>query len=135
MEAREASCGESALKKSSILRKLFEEKDLVRIMGAHNGLSAKLAEEAGFDGIWASGLEISTAAAVPDAFAAVHVVVRAVDGLVVAGMIEDEELQFRPEAGCIGDPAFFQIRLALASDGPRVPAVFLEIKRAFDVAD
>jgi len=67
MEARESGCGESALKKTGILRKLFEEKDLVRIMDAHNGLSAKLAEEAGFDGIWASGLEISTAAAGPDA--------------------------------------------------------------------
>ena len=67
MEAGESGCGESVLKKSSVLRKLFEEKDLVRIMGAHNGLSAKLVEEAGFDGIWASGLEISTAAAVPDA--------------------------------------------------------------------
>jgi phosphoenolpyruvate phosphomutase len=28
-------------------------------MEAHNGLSAKIAEEAGFQGIWGSGLSIS----------------------------------------------------------------------------
>lgn len=36
-------------------------------MGAHDALSAKLAESAGFDAIWASGLEISTSHGVPDA--------------------------------------------------------------------
>jgi phosphoenolpyruvate phosphomutase len=35
--------------------------------GAHDGLSAKLVEAAGFDGIWASGFEISAAHGVPDA--------------------------------------------------------------------
>ncbi|NOY69600.1 MAG: phosphoenolpyruvate mutase [Deltaproteobacteria bacterium] len=40
---------------------------LIRIVGAHNGLTAKLVEEAGFEGVWASGLEISTSHAVPDA--------------------------------------------------------------------
>lgn len=35
--------------------------------GAHSALSARLAEEAGFDAIWASGFEISAAHAVPDA--------------------------------------------------------------------
>jgi phosphoenolpyruvate phosphomutase len=39
----------------------------MRIVGAHNGLTARLAEKCGFDGIWASGLEISTSYAVPDA--------------------------------------------------------------------
>lgn len=37
------------------------------IIGAHNGLSAKIGEEAGFDGLWASGFEISASYAVPDA--------------------------------------------------------------------
>jgi phosphoenolpyruvate phosphomutase len=37
------------------------------IIGAHNGLSAKLGEEAGFDGIWASGFEISASYGIPDA--------------------------------------------------------------------
>jgi phosphoenolpyruvate phosphomutase len=49
------------------LRELFSQKDLVVIAGAHNGLSAKLAEQAGFDGVWASGLEISASYGVPDA--------------------------------------------------------------------
>ena len=37
------------------------------IIGAHNGLSARIGEEAGFDGLWASGFEISASYAVPDA--------------------------------------------------------------------
>jgi phosphoenolpyruvate phosphomutase len=39
----------------------------VVIIGAHDGLSAKLGAEAGFDGIWASGFEISASYGVPDA--------------------------------------------------------------------
>lgn len=35
--------------------------------GAHDALSAKLVEEAGFDAVWASGFEISASHAVPDA--------------------------------------------------------------------
>ena len=49
------------------LRELFSKKDLTVIAGAHNGLSAKLVEQAGFDGVWASGLEISASYGVPDA--------------------------------------------------------------------
>ena len=37
------------------------------IIGAHNGLSGKIGEEAGFDGLWASGFEISASYAMPDA--------------------------------------------------------------------
>jgi phosphoenolpyruvate phosphomutase len=40
---------------------------LVTLMAAHNPLSARLAEEAGFDGIWASGFELSAAYGLPDA--------------------------------------------------------------------
>ncbi|HJU20394.1 MAG TPA: phosphonopyruvate hydrolase [Stellaceae bacterium] len=40
---------------------------LAAVMSAHNPLSARLAEEAGFDGIWASGFELSAAYGVPDA--------------------------------------------------------------------
>ena len=39
----------------------------ILIAGAHTGLSAKLVEEAGFDGVWASGFEISASHGVPDA--------------------------------------------------------------------
>ncbi|WP_158890667.1 isocitrate lyase/phosphoenolpyruvate mutase family protein [Amycolatopsis anabasis] len=35
--------------------------------GAHDGLSARLVEAAGFDAVWASSFEISTSHAVPDA--------------------------------------------------------------------
>ena len=52
--------------KSSDLRSLFKKK-LVRIVGAHDGLSAKLIGESGFDGVWASGLEISASYGLPDA--------------------------------------------------------------------
>ena len=37
------------------------------LAGAHNGLSARLVEGAGFDAVWASSFEISAANAVPDA--------------------------------------------------------------------
>ena len=40
---------------------------LASVMSAHNPLSARLAEQAGFDGIWASGFELSAAYGVPDA--------------------------------------------------------------------
>jgi len=49
------------------LRERLSNESLTHIIGAHNPLSARLAEEAGFDGIWASGFELSAACAVPDA--------------------------------------------------------------------
>jgi len=55
------------MNKSRILRRLLKEKDLIRLVGAHNGLSAKLVEKSGFDGVWASSLEVSASHAVPDA--------------------------------------------------------------------
>ncbi len=55
------------MSKSALLRQKLEKKPLTHIIGAHNPLSARLAEEAGFDGIWASGFELSAAYAVPDA--------------------------------------------------------------------
>jgi phosphoenolpyruvate phosphomutase len=45
---------------------LFSRKGIVRIVGAHNPLGAKLAERAGFDGVWSSGLEVSASQGVPD---------------------------------------------------------------------
>lgn len=39
---------------------------LLHVMAAHSPLSAHLAEEAGFDGIWASGFELSALSGVPD---------------------------------------------------------------------
>lgn len=49
------------------LKDKIAARDIVTLMSAHNPLSARLAEEAGFDGIWASGFELSAAYGVPDA--------------------------------------------------------------------
>lgn len=49
------------------LRRLLEGDRVVRLMGAHNALGAKMAERAGFDGVWSSGLELSASYGVPDA--------------------------------------------------------------------
>src|SRR5437879_10631337 len=48
-------------------RLLLRGPDVVLAAGAHDALSAKLAEQAGFDAIWASGFGISAVRAVPDA--------------------------------------------------------------------
>jgi phosphoenolpyruvate phosphomutase len=45
---------------------MLEGPGLHFLMEAHNGLSAKIAEEAGFEGIWGSGLSISAALGVRD---------------------------------------------------------------------
>jgi phosphoenolpyruvate phosphomutase len=61
------NCGDMMLeKKTTQLRKLIQSIDLEFIMEAHNGLSAKIAEESGFKGIWGSGLSISAAMGVRD---------------------------------------------------------------------
>ncbi|AEB10092.1 isocitrate lyase/phosphoenolpyruvate mutase family protein [Desulfobacca acetoxidans] len=53
--------------KAQALRRLLARPGIIQVAGAHNGLGARLVEEAGFDAVWASGLEISAANAVPDA--------------------------------------------------------------------
>ncbi len=55
------------MSKAATLRRLLRETPLVPVIGAHNPLSARLAERAGFAGIWASGFELSAAYGVPDA--------------------------------------------------------------------
>lgn len=55
------------MSKSSALRAALNDAEIACIMGAHNALSAKLGQEARFEAIWASGLEISAARALPDA--------------------------------------------------------------------
>jgi phosphoenolpyruvate phosphomutase len=52
---------------SNLLKDKLRSSDLITLMSAHNPLSARLAEEAGFDGVWASGFELSAAYGVPDA--------------------------------------------------------------------
>lgn len=53
--------------KAKKLRELFNNKKPGLIMEAHNGLSAKIVQNAGFQGIWGSGLSISAALGVRDA--------------------------------------------------------------------
>jgi phosphoenolpyruvate phosphomutase len=53
--------------KATLLRQLFAKPGIIRLVGAHNALGAQLAERAGFDGVWSSGLEISASFGVPDA--------------------------------------------------------------------
>ena len=55
------------MQQSGQLRKRFSEPGVIRLIGAHNALGARIAERVGFDGVWSSGLEISTSHAVPDA--------------------------------------------------------------------
>ena len=49
------------------LRTLLTSPDLSFLMEAHNGLSAKIVAEAGFEAIWASGLTIAASLGVRDA--------------------------------------------------------------------
>lgn len=48
------------------LRQKMASAGLVRIMATHSPLSARLAEEAGFDGLWASGFELSALCGLAD---------------------------------------------------------------------
>ncbi|HYG43406.1 MAG TPA: phosphonopyruvate hydrolase [Bordetella sp.] len=53
--------------KNQALRAALDGGTLLTAMAAHNPLAAKLAEQAGFGGIWGSGFELSASYAVPDA--------------------------------------------------------------------
>lgn len=48
------------------LRTRLDETGLIHVMAAHSPLSALLAEEAGFDALWASGFELSALYGLPD---------------------------------------------------------------------
>ncbi|HBI04381.1 MAG TPA: phosphoenolpyruvate mutase [Paenibacillaceae bacterium] len=54
------------MKKTTQLRNLISSQNTEYLMEAHHALSAKIVEEAGFKGIWASGLSISAALGVRD---------------------------------------------------------------------
>lgn len=53
--------------KTAMFRDLLKTAGPVILIGAYDGISAKLAELCGFDAIWASGYAISASAGVPDA--------------------------------------------------------------------
>lgn len=54
------------MKKTTQLKNMITSSNLEFLMEAHNGLSAKIVEEAGFKGIWGSGLSISASLGVRD---------------------------------------------------------------------
>ena len=56
---RVANPGARHVSRAARLRSCLTSTDLAFIMEAHSGLSAKIVEEAGFEGVWASGLSIS----------------------------------------------------------------------------
>ena len=53
-------------RKTTQLKRLLNSQSLDFLMEAHNGLSAKIVEEAGFKAIWGSGLSISAQLGVRD---------------------------------------------------------------------
>ena len=54
------------MNKCTALKNLILSDQLAFLMEAHNGISAKIVEEAGFQAIWASGLAMSAAMGVRD---------------------------------------------------------------------
>lgn len=63
---RSAQSSQTALSRGTALRDQIFSPELAFLMEAHNGLSAKIAEEAGFRGLWASGLTISASLGLRD---------------------------------------------------------------------
>jgi len=58
--------GENTVRKTTQLKNLLNSAQTEFILEAHNGLSARIVEEAGFKGIWGSGLALSAQHAVRD---------------------------------------------------------------------
>src|ERR1700744_1782312 len=63
---RQATTENPAATRSAKLRQMLLSPELEFLMEAHNGLSARIVREAGFKGIWASGLSISAQFGVHD---------------------------------------------------------------------
>src|ERR1700723_4353319 len=61
-----SSAKNTAQTRSAKLRQMLGSRELEFLMEAHNGLSARIVREAGFGGIWASGLSISAQFGVRD---------------------------------------------------------------------
>ena len=72
---------------------------------------------------------------VPRAFDRVDLVVAAVLVLLVANLVEDEELRLGPDEAGVGDARLLQVLLGFARDMARVPREFLPGDRIDDVGD
>ena len=66
VDVRERGRVSAEPRRTTALRRLITSPDLSFLMEAHSGLSAKVAEEAGFRGIWASGLSVSASLGLRD---------------------------------------------------------------------
>lgn len=67
LATRSASTGtDGKTRKTTQLKNMLESPDLEFLMEAHNGLSAKIVQEAGFKGVWGSGLSVSAQLGVRD---------------------------------------------------------------------
>jgi len=64
--AADAKSPPSELKKTAQFRRLLESGELEFLLEAHNGITAKIGEEAGFKGLWAGGLCMSAQYGVRD---------------------------------------------------------------------
>jgi phosphoenolpyruvate phosphomutase len=53
--------------RAATLRRQLQGPKIVRLVGAHDGLTAKLIHQAGFEGVWASSFAASASHGVPDA--------------------------------------------------------------------
>src|SRR5438067_11548847 len=53
-------------RRTTVLKRLVTRPEIAFLMEAHSGLSARIVEEAGFEGVWGSGLTISAAFGVRD---------------------------------------------------------------------
>ena len=67
MVVHETRPTQASASKAAHLRALLAGTSVVRAVGAHNGLTAKLVERAGFEAVWASSFEISASHGLPDA--------------------------------------------------------------------
>src|SRR4029078_8827102 len=77
-------------------------------------------EVAALEAWFVAEVRLLDARGVPGAFNRVDLVVAAVLVLLEAHLVEDEELGFGSDEARIGDARFFQVRLRLARDVPRI---------------
>src|SRR5881409_3623860 len=53
-------------RRTTVLKRLITRPEIAFLMEAHSGISARIVEEAGFEGLWGSGLTISASFGVRD---------------------------------------------------------------------
>jgi phosphoenolpyruvate phosphomutase len=102
--------------------KLNRPSQLVKLAGAHDVMGARLAAAAGFEGVWASSLEIATSHGVPDSnlltWRQLHAVAAEIARSVAAPVVADCQTGF-------GGPEIVR-EVALAYEGAGIAAICLE---------